>query len=71
VIVAVIIVYIMIALIQMPSLIRQKLWRELATFLVLLGIGFILSLLQVIGVRIPSPNQGILILAEIISDILK
>lgn len=63
-IVAVIIVYIMIALIQMPSLIRQKLWRELATFLVLLGIGFILSLLQVIGVRIPSPNEGIIFLIK-------
>lgn len=70
-IVAVIIVYIMIALIQMPSLIRQKLWRELATFLVLLGIGFILSLLQVIGVRIPSPNEGIIFLIKHIENIFR
>ena len=53
-------VFILIALLQIPGLIRQKLWRELAAFSVLMSVGFALSLLLVIGVKIPSPNQGII-----------
>ncbi|MCG1011045.1 hypothetical protein JT739_00340 [Tepidanaerobacter sp. GT38] len=70
-IILVILIFIIIAFLQIPGLIEQKLWRELTAVSVFLVIGFALSLLQVIGVKIPSPNQGILILAEIISDILK
>ncbi|NLZ52991.1 MAG: hypothetical protein GX892_07580 [Thermoanaerobacteraceae bacterium] len=70
-IVLVIAIFIIIALLQVPGLIKQKLWRELTAFSVLLGIGFILSLLQVIGVKIPSPNQGIIYLIKSVSNIFR
>lgn len=47
------------ALLEVPGLLRRRLWRELAAFATLLAIGFTLSFLQVLGVRIPSPNEGI------------
>lgn len=70
-IVLVISVFIIIAWLHIPILIKQKLCRELAAFSVLLGIGFVLSLLQVIGIKIPSPNKGIMILVESIYNIFR
>ena len=47
------------ALIDIPGLIKKKQWKELITASSLLFIGFVLSLLQVIGVKLPNPNKGI------------
>jgi hypothetical protein len=70
-IIVVISIFIIIALLQIPGLIDRKLWRELTVFSVLLVIGFTLSLLQVIGVKIPSPNQAIIFLIKSISNIFR
>jgi len=70
-ILAIISIFIIIALFQVPSLIKRQMWRELAAFLVLLAIGFILSILQAIGVEIPSPNQGTIFLVENLTKIFK
>jgi len=48
-----------LALIDIPKLMRKKQWPELITSSVLLSIGFLLSLLQIIGVDVPNPNKGI------------
>lgn len=48
-----------IAILEVPGLVRRRLWRELVAFSVLLTIGFVLSFLQIIGVKVPSPNKGI------------
>lgn len=64
-------IFILIILFEVPGLIKKKLWRELAAFSVLLAIGFVLSLLQVIGVKLPSPNEGITSLVETVSKMLK
>jgi len=47
------------ALIDIPGLFRNKQWGELITASILLAIGFVLSLLLIIGVKIPNPNKGI------------
>ena len=54
-----ILVFSVIALIEVPKLIKKKLWGELAAFSVLLSIGFILSLLLTIGVKLPNPSKAI------------
>ncbi|MDK2822481.1 MAG: hypothetical protein PWQ67_868 [Clostridia bacterium] len=54
-----IIAFIGIALFEVPGLIQRKYWRELIFFLILLLLAFILSFLQVIGIKIPSPIKGI------------
>lgn len=45
-----------ITLFEAPYLIRKKMWRELIAFSILLIIGFTLSLLQIIRVKIPNPT---------------
>ena len=64
-------IFILIIFFEIPGLIRRKLWRELAAFSVFITIGFVLSFLQVIGVKIPSPNDGITFLVETVSKMLK
>jgi|LSQX01.3.fsa_nt_gb hypothetical protein len=49
----VIIAYVLICLFEVPSLIRDKYWRDLATFSVFLLSAFILSLLMAAGVKLP------------------
>ncbi|GAB6152027.1 hypothetical protein JCM17380_07770 [Desulfosporosinus burensis] len=46
---------------------KKKYWRELTVFSLLLLLAFILSLLQTMGVKIPSPMKGI---QYLIKDIL-
>ncbi|MEN6461890.1 MAG: hypothetical protein ABFC94_11050 [Syntrophomonas sp.] len=47
-----ILVFAIIALLQVPSLVRKQWWRELITFLVLWLLGLILSILVSLGVKI-------------------
>ena len=41
--------------IEVPGLVRKNYWRELIVFSVLLSSGFVLLLLIIIGVKLPSP----------------
>lgn len=52
-------VFIGIILFEVPSLIRNKHWRELVVFSSLLFFAFILALLQILGVDVPSSSKGI------------
>ncbi|MGS0745007.1 hypothetical protein ACU70A_03485 [Syntrophomonas erecta subsp. sporosyntropha] len=49
----VIIAYILICLFEVPGLIRDKYWRDLATFSVFLLSALILSLLMAAGIKLP------------------
>jgi uncharacterized membrane protein len=60
-------VFICIALIEIPKMVRNKHRRELAAFLVFFALAFVLSLLQTAGVKIPSPMKGI---EYVVKDIL-
>lgn len=51
-----VLVFIGIAFYEVPKLIREKLWRELWTFSILLLIGFVLSVLQIMGIKVPLPK---------------
>jgi hypothetical protein len=52
-----IILFLVIILIEIPGLIRQKMWRELIAFAVILLLGFGLSLGQLIGMPLPNPSR--------------
>lgn len=67
-VVILIVLFVILALIEIPKLRRKKQWRELLTSSVLLGIGFLLSLLQIVGVRVPNPNKGIEYLIKMITQ---
>lgn len=63
-----VLIFIALALIEIPKLMRKKQWPELITSSALLGIGFLLSLLQIIGVAVPNPNKGIINLIKMITQ---
>lgn len=58
-IILVVLAFALIASLQMPKLIKQKSWKELAAFCIFLGIAFVLNILLVTGVKIPNPMMGI------------
>ena len=45
---------------------KKKQWGEVAIIFVLITLGFTLSLLQIIGVKVPNPNKGISALIKMI-----
>ncbi|WP_199242486.1 hypothetical protein [Desulfosporosinus fructosivorans] len=57
-IVLLLLAFIVIVLIEVPSLIKKKHWRELTVFSILLVTAFIMALLQIIGVTMPNPFHG-------------
>lgn len=54
-----VITFLGIILFEVPGLIQKRYWRELAAFSFFLLLAFVISLLQVLGVKIPNPNTGI------------
>lgn len=48
-----------VTLFEAPGLIRKKYWRELITFIFFLSVAFILSILQIIDIKIPTLAKGI------------
>ncbi|RJX28958.1 MAG: hypothetical protein C4554_01660 [Dethiobacter sp.] len=67
-IILLIMVFTGVALFEVPGLIRKKYWRELIVFSFFLLLAFIMTLLQIIGVKIPSPVKGIL---NLLKDLLR
>lgn len=59
-----IVAYILISLLEIPHLVRQKYWRDLTYFIIFMAAAFIVPLLQVLGFKVPSPLLGIQHLLE-------
>ncbi|MEW6273706.1 MAG: hypothetical protein AB1556_01115 [Bacillota bacterium] len=47
--------FLFIIAIEVPGLVKKRMWRELAAFAVILWVGMSLSILQILGVELPSP----------------
>jgi len=60
-------IYALILIINLPGLIKKREGKELAAFLVLYVIGFVLGLLYVLDIPIPSPMKA---LQHFIVDVL-
>lgn len=54
-----VLIYTVIILFTVPDLVKRKLKKELAVFSVLCFIAFVLGLLYVLDVPIPSPMKGL------------
>jgi len=52
-----IVVFFIIALLEIPNLIKNKYWKEIKVFSVLLLAAFILSLFYIIDLPIPNPTK--------------
>ncbi|MBZ4653980.1 MAG: putative rane protein [Peptococcaceae bacterium] len=63
--------FIGIILLEVPALIKKKMWRELVAFSVYLLAGMALSIPQVLGVKLPNPTKVIEVVFKPISELLK
>lgn len=54
----------LLSLVDIPSLLKKKEWKELIIASSLFIIGFILNFLLIIGVELPNPNQMITLLIQ-------
>jgi len=63
--------FIGIILFEVPGLIKQKMWRELAAFSAYLFIGMAMSIPQVLGIILPNPSKAIEVLIKPVSELLK
>ncbi|MDA8212372.1 MAG: hypothetical protein M0021_10930 [Clostridia bacterium] len=48
--------FLIIILIDVPRLVKGRMWRELAAFSVFLLIGMALAIPQTLGKKVPNPN---------------
>ncbi|MGB9866353.1 MAG: hypothetical protein ACPLPR_00380 [Bacillota bacterium] len=48
-----------VAAVQVPPLVKNKMWRELAAFTVYMLLGAALCIPQAMGIRLPNPTKTI------------
>ncbi|NPV54334.1 MAG: hypothetical protein HPY71_12585 [Firmicutes bacterium] len=70
-VVLLVISFIAIVAYEAPDIIRERQWGELALFIVLVLLGFTISLLQAIGMTVPNPVKGIESLTERIARLFQ
>jgi hypothetical protein len=60
----VILFYGLVALFQIPALIKKKHWRELMVFSFFCILALTLNLLQALDIKLPNPSKGIQYVVE-------
>jgi len=70
-IVLVLLAFALIIWLEVPGLVKKKMWRELAAFSVFLVIGMALTIPQVYGIRPFEPNAPIEALFKPLAELLK
>ncbi len=63
--------FIGIILLEVPGLVKKKMWRELVAFSVYLLAGMALSIPQVLGIKLPNPTRVIETVFKPLSELLK
>ena len=66
-----ILVFLVIIALEVPGLVRKKMWRELVAFSILLVIGMVFSFGQALGYEMPNPNKGIEYMFKSVGQIIK
>ena len=64
-------VFLFIIYLQVPPLVKNKMWRELIAFTVFLFLGMALSIPLVLGYDLPSPAKAIEAIFKPLADWLK
>lgn len=60
-----------LCILEIPKMLNQKLYRELGTFTVLLGIGITLAILKSLDMKIPNPSDFVAWVYSPLTDIMK
>ena len=48
---------VVISIIELPKMLKEKLWKEIVLFFALLGCGLFLSIGQILEIPIPNPTD--------------
>lgn len=64
-------IFIGIILYDIPKLVKQKMWKELITYSIIMAIGMALGIPQVYKIRPPNPNDAIEAIFRPIGEMLK
>lgn len=60
-----------LSIVEIPKMLKEKLYRELWTFIVLLSFGTVLVILKSLNVDIPNPSDFVQWVYSPFSDIIK
>jgi len=60
----------LIVAIELPPLVRKKMWGEVAAFSILMLIGSFLSLALALGIKLPNPTEYLMTLLQPFSDLI-
>lgn len=60
-----------LSIVEIPKMLKEKLYRELWTFIVLLSFGTVLVILKSLDVDIPNPSDFVQWVYSPFSDIIK
>ncbi|HBQ86478.1 MAG TPA: hypothetical protein DER33_05565 [Syntrophomonas sp.] len=63
-IIAIGLLFAIIGFYQIPALVQRKYWRELAAYSVLMVVAFILTLMRVMELKLPQPNEGVMVVLK-------
>ncbi|MDA8234566.1 MAG: hypothetical protein M0Z31_07210 [Clostridia bacterium] len=66
-----VLVFLAIIAMEVPSLVKKQMWRELVAFSLLLLIGMVFSFGQALGYQMPNPNKGIEFIITSAGEIFK
>lgn len=55
---------------EVPGLVRKRMWGELAAFAVLLAVGMVFSVAQVLNLPLPNPTRFIDALFEPVAGVI-
>lgn len=70
-ILAVLIFSTVLCIIEIPKMLKEKLYRELWTFSILLGLGTVLAILKSLNVEIPNPSDWIAWFYSPLKEVMK
>jgi len=71
VIVFLLLLFAVIILLEVPGLVKKKMWRELAAFSLYVVIGMGISIPLLLGIKLPNPNKTVEALFKPLSELLK
>lgn len=60
-------VFIVLVLLEVPKLLRERNWRGLSVYAILMGIAFTISVLLTTGINMPMPGR---VLQQFLKDYL-
>ncbi len=60
-----------LCIIEIPKMLKDKLYKELCVFVVLLGLGTVIAILRSFNVEIPNPSDLIMWMYSPFADMIK